>query len=494
MALVVCHMEKYGSGNLGGLERHNQRETENHANKDINPELSYLNYDLVNAEKISYPKKINAVIADGIETNRAIRKDAVKVCSFIISASPELFEKLEMKEHTAYLDEERNFPVPADGTRDYFKAATDFFKERYGEKNVVFATVHRDESTPHMHLGVVPVTADHKLSAKRIFNRKELQDLQKSLPEYLQQQGFDVEKGQSKNRHLDELEYKTKQAEVRAEQAQSKADEAEKRLVEKRSRLAETEKAVDTLVSTGAQKQQEIKKATKTLAVRAAQEIQLKAQHVTALQTARKVAAKIEESTETLGELQTSIAREEKNLNTIQAAAEKTGMLGERLHRIPVEYKTVGVLRNRREVAILDRKDLQGIFTAAKASEALRSQSERSERENKDLIQRNTRLENQLTESNREIHRLKGILEKKDALISHFQQAAKELFKNGESVFHQLVGYVKGRFMTGQKALPEEQKAFEQGAARTKKEFDELEKQFEQKQANKRQKGWEMER
>ncbi|MCO7177203.1 hypothetical protein ACFP7A_14320 [Sporolactobacillus kofuensis] len=103
-------------------------------------------------------------------------------------------------------------------------------------------------------------------------------------------------------------------------------------------------------------------------------------------------------------------------------------------------------------------------------------------------------MENRLTESNRENRRLKGLLEKKDALISHLQQAAREIFRNGESVFHQLVGYVKGRFMTDQKPLPEEQKAYEQGAARTKKEFDELEKQFEQEQANKRKKGWEMER
>ncbi|WP_100486528.1 hypothetical protein [Sporolactobacillus pectinivorans] len=85
------------------------------------------------------------------------------------------------------------------------------------------------------------------------------------------------------------------------------------------------------------------------------------------MQTVQKITTQIEESTETLGELQTSIAREEKNLSTVKAATEKTGMLGDRLHRIPVKYKTVCVLRNSREVAVLDRKDLRGFFFGGKS-------------------------------------------------------------------------------------------------------------------------------
>lgn len=477
MAFVVCHMTKYTSSNLGGLQRHNQRETENHTNKDIKTELSYLNYDLINAEKISYPEKIKERIAAGVETNRAIRKDAVRVAGFIVSASPELFKD-----------------KPENETRSYFEKATEFFKNRYGADNVVYAQVHMDETTPHMHLGVVPITEDHKLSAKRIFNRKELQNLQKDLPVYMQKQGFSVQKGQSKNKHLDELDYKTQMAEERAKSAQSQAAEAEKTLTEKQKSLAETKKTVDSLIATGGQKAEEAKKATKVLAQRAAQEIQLKAHHMELTQSARTLSGKIEESTETLGELQALIEREKRNLESVKAAADQTHLTSSQIDRIPVEIKRTGILRNGPETVTVDKRDWDGVKTQAKSSLAFREQSERSERKSRELKQRNTRLENRLTESNRENRRLKGLLEKKDALISHFQQAAKELFRNGESVFHQLVGYVKGRFMTDQKVLPEEQKAYEQGAARTKKEFDELEKQFEQEQANKRQKGWEMER
>ena len=40
-----------------------------------------------------------------------------------------------------------------------------------GIENVINATVHMDEATPHMHLGIVPVTEDGRLSAKDIFTK-----------------------------------------------------------------------------------------------------------------------------------------------------------------------------------------------------------------------------------------------------------------------------------------------------------------------------------
>ncbi|PBG44445.1 hypothetical protein BGU93_18945, partial [Clostridioides difficile] len=36
------------------------------------------------------------------------------------------------------------------------------------------ATVHRDETTPHLHIGVMPITQDGRLSAKAIFTKTEM--------------------------------------------------------------------------------------------------------------------------------------------------------------------------------------------------------------------------------------------------------------------------------------------------------------------------------
>ena len=41
------------------------------------------------------------------------------------------------------------------------------------KQNIAYASVHMDESTPHMHLGIVPMQ-DGKLSSKAMFDREEL--------------------------------------------------------------------------------------------------------------------------------------------------------------------------------------------------------------------------------------------------------------------------------------------------------------------------------
>ena len=58
-------------------------------------------------------------------------------------------------------------------TRKFFETAKNYFAENYGETNVAYASVHLDESTPHMHLGIVPMR-NGKLSSKAMFNREEL--------------------------------------------------------------------------------------------------------------------------------------------------------------------------------------------------------------------------------------------------------------------------------------------------------------------------------
>src|SRR5699024_3433395 len=58
-----------------------------------------------------------------------------------------------------------------------------------------YATVHMDEKTPHMHLGVVPMR-DGKLQGKNVFNRQELLWLQDKFPEHMQKLGFDLQRGE----------------------------------------------------------------------------------------------------------------------------------------------------------------------------------------------------------------------------------------------------------------------------------------------------------
>lgn len=45
-----------------------------------------------------------------------------------------------------------------------------------------------------MHMGIVPFAKENKSSAKRVFNRQALQEIQEELPRYLQEKGFKIER------------------------------------------------------------------------------------------------------------------------------------------------------------------------------------------------------------------------------------------------------------------------------------------------------------
>lgn len=177
MSFLVARMEKMKSQNLGGIQKHNQREFDTFSNKEIDTERSYMNFDLVNQSEINYRDRIMDIIQKQKTDKRAIRKDAVLVNEWIITSDQKFFENMDLKE-----------------IENFFETAADFFKKRYGKQNLAYGQVHLDESTPHMHLGVVPMK-DGKLQAKNIFNRKELFEIQEKLPEHLKENGFNLERG-----------------------------------------------------------------------------------------------------------------------------------------------------------------------------------------------------------------------------------------------------------------------------------------------------------
>lgn len=199
MSYCVARMEKMKSDNLVGIGNHNQRRFSNHSNKDIDVSKSHLNYDILDKVK-SYKTDIEGYINANKSSKRAVRKDAVLVCEWIITSDSDFFESMS----------------PAD-TREYFQTAIDFFAERYGSKNLMYAQVHLDERTPHMHLGVVPFDKDNKLTAKTMFDREALQDIQNELPRYMNERGFKVERGRagSEAKHLTVQEYKDVQKEIK---------------------------------------------------------------------------------------------------------------------------------------------------------------------------------------------------------------------------------------------------------------------------------------
>ena len=222
MSMVVARMQKMKAPNLIGLGNHTQRKTDNHSNKDIDVSRSYLNYDLVNRTD-NYKTDIQQFINDNKSSSRAVRKDAVLINEWIITSDNQFFKDKDDKE-----------------IKDFFEQSKDYFAEKFGDENIRYAQVHLDETTPHMHLGIVPFNAENKLSAKTVFNRQALQAVQDELPTYLQERGFNLERGEkgSERKNLSVPEYKAMREDL-------KKIETEKQ--ETQAKLADTKKQLDEI-------------------------------------------------------------------------------------------------------------------------------------------------------------------------------------------------------------------------------------------------------
>src|SRR5699024_3385455 len=130
MSYAVCRMQKVKSAGLKGMQFHNQRERKSRTNDDIDHERTRENYDLKNDKNIESQKT----------GTRKKRKDAVLVNELLVTSDRDFFEQLDPGEQ-----------------KRFFEESYKLFSERYGKQNIAYATVHNDEQTPHMHLGVVPM-------------------------------------------------------------------------------------------------------------------------------------------------------------------------------------------------------------------------------------------------------------------------------------------------------------------------------------------------
>ena len=200
-------MEKYKHADVVGIERENERD-ENYKstrNPQIDKSRTHLNY-----HTLPYEKKYLSFIDERIKElapKRKIKDDAVLITSFILGTDKEFFDG-----------------ITPETQKHFFDDCTDFFSERYGKENVVSAVVHLDESTPHLHFNLMPVTGG-RLCAKKLFDRTALRDLQTDFYEAVgNKYGLERGKEGSTAKHLDTVAYKTKKM---TEAAESKIREAE---------------------------------------------------------------------------------------------------------------------------------------------------------------------------------------------------------------------------------------------------------------------------
>lgn len=201
MSYAIIRNEKYKRENLKGIYRHNERRNKNYSNKNINQDLSYLNYSL-KCCKHSYEKEFE-LIKEKYNLKGQIKSVSNIVCEYIITSDKEFFNSIGTEE-----------------TKRYFEIAYKFVCDykNLGEHYILSAKVHMDEETPHMHLVFIPVvhTQDKKgnnidkIACSEFWKEKDsYRQLQDSFYNYIKSNNFNLERGKEDGRvHLSVEEYK----------------------------------------------------------------------------------------------------------------------------------------------------------------------------------------------------------------------------------------------------------------------------------------------
>ena len=226
---AVVHMMKIKSGAVGGIQSHNNREHEPKTNPDVDMSRSEDNYDLIPCD--NYKRSIKEKLSNLVESSRAVRKDAVVVCNFIVTSDNETMNALG-----------------ADRQREFFQDSVKWFSDRYGADRVLNATVHMDETTPHLHIGVMPITQDGRLSAKVIFTKTEMKAIQTEFTRDVGEK-YGLERGVegSERTHLSEARFKEQKALEMANEHGAIAQELHVLAEDCKQELSEATRSLETV-------------------------------------------------------------------------------------------------------------------------------------------------------------------------------------------------------------------------------------------------------
>ena len=165
MSYAVIRVEKRKS--FGGIGRHIDRTDSDgiaHIPENADPERDDLNIhwgqdgksysqnewrEIVKESTLS--RRVIERINEGYQLTKAIRKDAVKGLEYLLTSDHKKMSELERDPELfkQWISENRKF-----------------IEELHGRENIVSFSLHRDESTPHLHVVIVPITNDGRLSAK----------------------------------------------------------------------------------------------------------------------------------------------------------------------------------------------------------------------------------------------------------------------------------------------------------------------------------------
>lgn len=154
MAYAILRTYKHTTnGTLGSMGLHNQRNiptpnadaTRTHENKELIGSGDYLADVNARLEAVAKEQEVKG-------SSLLIQKNSVKAIEHLMTASPEYFQG----------------PDSIKKIQGFVKACGDFLSETYGRDNIVSASLHLDETTPHITAIVTPITESKLKSGKEI--------------------------------------------------------------------------------------------------------------------------------------------------------------------------------------------------------------------------------------------------------------------------------------------------------------------------------------
>ena len=187
MSYAIIRNDKLTRVDAQGSYIHNDRRSKGHSNKDIDPSRTHLNF-YCKKNELTYIKEFDRMKKE-YDLKGNIRSNSIIMCEMMITSDNEFFDKIGIEETKRYF-------------RESYKFVCNY--KNLGERNIVSAAVHLDETTPHMHLVYIPVvkTKDKegntidKICARDFWRgRNSYRELQNDFHAYVISKGFDLERG-----------------------------------------------------------------------------------------------------------------------------------------------------------------------------------------------------------------------------------------------------------------------------------------------------------
>lgn len=145
----------------------------------FDPTREHLDFEIKNGKIIPLDKKISI----GKRMRMNIKKRGIKdpnegkkepyyrtVASFIFGGSQEQMRKLAFGEQTVNYDKgaDNSAVTRQKAIENWALDVYNFMAKKYGEENIAAFVVHLDETNPHIHCKVLPITSNNKFSWKQV--------------------------------------------------------------------------------------------------------------------------------------------------------------------------------------------------------------------------------------------------------------------------------------------------------------------------------------